>query len=65
MTANPRLNYTITIRKRKLKYLGHIFRMEPDRLVRRTILALTKGGTDYPKGFLFMDVKNSTLEELL
>ena len=39
--------------------------MESDRPVRRTILALTKGGADYPKGSLFMDVKNSTLEELV
>ena len=39
--------------------------MEPDRLVRRTILALTKGGTEYPKESLFMDVENSTLEELV
>ena len=37
----------------------------PDRLVRRTILALTNGGTDYPKGSLFMDVENSTLEDLV
>ena len=39
--------------------------MEPDRLVRKTILALTKGGTDYPKGSLFIDVENSTHEELV
>ena len=39
--------------------------MEPDRHVRRTTLALTKGRTDFPKGSLFMDVENSTLEELV
>ena len=40
--------------------------MEPDTLVKRTIiLAFTKGGTDYPKGSLFMNVENSTLEDLV
>ena len=65
MAANPPFDLIITIRRRRLRFLGHILRMEPDRLVRRTILALTKGGTDYPKGSLFMDVENSTLEELV
>ena len=56
---------TLTLRRRRLRFLGNILRIEPDRLVRRIILALTKGGTDYPKGSLFMDVENSTLEELV
>ena len=44
--------------------MGHILRMELDRLLRRTIiLALTKESTDYPKPSLFMDVENSTLED--
>ena len=64
MTANPLFDLIVTIRRRRLRFLGHILRMEPDRRVRRTILALTKGGTDYPKGSLFMGVENSTLEEL-
>ena len=55
----------ITIRRKRLIFLGHVLRMEPDRLVRRTIIALTKGSTDYPKESLFMVVKNSSLEELV
>ena len=39
--------------------------MEPERLVRRTLFALTKGGTDYPKGSLFMDVEDSAIEDLV
>ena len=65
MATHPTFDLTTTIRKRRLRFLGHILRMEPDRLVRRTIIALTKGGTDYPKGSLFMDVENSPFEELV
>ena len=65
MAADPPFDLAIRIRRRRLRFLGHILRMEPDRLVHRTILALTKGGTDYPKGSLFMDVKNCTFEELV
>ena len=66
MVVNPPFDLLITNQKRRLSYLGHILHMEPDRLLRRTIiLALTKGSTDYPKPSLFMDVENSTLEDLV
>ena len=66
MVVNPPFDLLITNQKRRLRYLGHILRMEPDRLLRRTIiLALTKGSTDYPKPPLFKDVENSTLEDLV
>ena len=66
MVVNPPFDLLITNQKRKLRYLGHILRMEPDRLLRRTIiLALTKGSIDYTKPSLFMDVENSTLEDLV
>ena len=63
MVVNPPFDLFITNQKR---YLGHILLMEPDGLLQRTIiLALTKGSTDYPKPSLFMDVENSTLEDLV
>ena len=66
MAVNPPFDLLITIRKRRLRLLGHILLMEPDRPVQRTIiLALAKGGTDYPKGSMFMDVENSTLADLV
>ena len=40
--------------------LGKVW--ELDRLVRRSCLPLTNGGTDFSKRSLFMDVENSTLE---
>ena len=38
--------------------------MEQDRLVKRTLIALTKGGTVYPEGSLFMDVENKSFIQL-
>ena len=64
MASSPLFDLNLTIRKRRLRYLGHILRMEPDRLVRRTLMALTKGGTNFPEGSLFMNVQNKSIEEL-
>ena len=60
----PPFDLVLTIRKRRLRYLGHILRMEQDRLVKRTLIALTKGGTVYPEGSLFMDVSNKSFTQL-
>ena len=66
MAVNPPFDLFIKIRKRRLRFLGHIRRMESDRLLRRSIiLNLIKGSTDYPKGTLFMVVENSTPEDLV
>ena len=64
LARDPPLNLVLTIRKRRLRYLGHILRMEPDRLVKRTLIALTKGGSVYPEGSLFMDVKDISFADL-
>ena len=42
LARNPPFDLVLTIRKRRLRYLGHILRMEQDRLVKRTLIALTK-----------------------
>ena len=38
--------------------------MGQDRLVKRTLIALTKGGTAYPEASLFMDVENKSFIQL-
>ena len=38
--------------------------MEHDHLVKRTVIALTKGGTMYPEGSLFMDVADKSFTQL-
>ena len=52
----PPFDLLLTIRKRRLRFLGHILRMKPDRLVKRTLAALTKGGTVYPEGALLINI---------
>ena len=48
-----------------LRYLGHVLRMPPDRIVRRALVALVKGGTCYPEGSLFDDCGVASLRELV
>ena len=63
MAADPPFDLNLRIRQRRLRFLGHVLRMEPDRLVRQTLLALTQGGTRFPEGSLFMDIADKTIEE--
>ena len=65
MVANSPFDLIITIRRRRLKFLGHTLRMEPDGLVRWNIIALIKEGIYHPMGSLFIDVENPTIEELV
>ena len=64
IARDPPFDLVLTIRKRRLRYLGHILRMEQNRLVKRTLIALTKGGTVYPEGSLFIDAANKSLTQL-
>ena len=51
----PVFDLVRAIRQRRLQYLGHILRMPESRVVRRTLMALTVTGTQYPEGSLLMD----------
>ncbi len=61
----PEYDLLRAIRQRRLRYLGHILRMPESRVVRRTLVALVKGGTVYPKGNLFMDCQAMRMDELV
>ena len=61
---NPRYNLMLTIRKRRLRYLGHILRMDENRLVRRTLAAYVNGGSAVPEGSLLQDCGCRTFEDL-
>ena len=65
LAISPPFDLIMTIRRRRLRYLGHVLRMDSERLVLKTLMALTKGGTEYPPGSLFMDVEDIPFEELL
>ncbi len=53
------------IRQRRLRYIGHVLRMYECRVVRRALVALTKGGTVYPKGNLCMDCQAMEMHQLV
>ena len=62
--TNPVFNLLLSVRKRRLRYLGHVLRMSNDRLVKKTLLAYTHGGEHVPEGSLLMDCDNLSLPEL-
>ena len=51
--TTPVYDLVLAVRQRRMRYLGHVLRMPPDRIVRRALVALVKGGTCYPEGSLF------------
>ena len=62
--SDPPFYLILTIRKRRLRYLGHVLRMDSERLVLKTLMAFTRGGTIHPPGSLFMDVEHVPIQEL-
>ena len=46
--AMPVYNLVLSVRKRRLRYLGHVLRLPAESIVRRSLLALGKGGAQYP-----------------
>ena len=52
----------VTTIRRSLRCLGGVLRMDGERLVLKTLIARTEGGTDYSPGSLFMDVQDIPFE---
>ena len=63
--TTPVYDLVSAVRQRRMRYLGHVLRMPPDRIVRRALVALVKGGTCYPEGSLFDDCGVASLRELV
>ena len=63
--TTPVYDLVLAVRKRRMRYLGHVLRLPPDRIVRRSFIALVKGGTYYPEGSLFSDCEGAYLHELI
>ena len=47
----PAYNLVLAVSKRRLRYLGHVLLLHAESIVRRTPLALVKGGTPYPETY--------------
>ena len=63
--TEPIYDLLLDIRRRRLRYLGHLLRMDPSRLVRRTLLAYLYGGGSIPKGSLLQDCPDMPLDSLV
>ena len=61
--SNPEFDLVKAIRKRRLRYLGHILRMDSQRLVRRTLLAYVNPVP--PPGSLLDDCKGKSIASLV
>ena len=55
----PDYNLVLAIRRRRLRYVGHILRMDSDRLVKRCLTAYVRGGISPPAGSLLMDCEKT------
>ena len=64
LTISPVYNMLLAVRRRRLRYLGHILCIRRYSVVRRTLMAMTGGGNRYPEGSLFMDCQGSELKDL-
>ena len=62
--VSPAYNLLLSVRQRRLRYLGHLLRLPLDSVVRRTRIAMAGGGNRYPEGSLFMDSQGSELKDL-
>ena len=63
--VNPDFDLVRAIRKRRLRYLGHILRLPPERLLRKSLFAYVMGSDTIPVGSLIADCPlNLNLEDL-
>ena len=53
--VNPDFNLVRSIRQRRLRYLGHILRLPPERLLRKALFAYVLGSDSVPEGSLIAD----------
>ena len=60
--TKPVIDLLLQIRRRRMRYLGHVLRMHEDRLVRKTLMAYIDGGRHIPDGSLLMDCQNELLD---
>ena len=62
--VSPAYNLLLSVRQRRLRYLGHLLRLPHDSVVCRTLIAMAGGGNRYPEGSLFVDCQGSLLKDL-
>ena len=62
--TNPDYDLVLSIRRRRMRYAGHVLRMDENRLVRRSLMAYINGGHNIPDGSLIMDCDPIPIDDL-
>ena len=60
----PAYDLVLAVRRRRLRYLGHVLRMPSDRMVRCALMALVTDTSHYPSGSLLSDCQGIALPQL-
>ena len=63
--ARPEFDLVATVKRRRLQFAGHIFRMDSDRLLRRTFIAYLKSWTTRPAGTLLHGLDSMPTDEVV
>ena len=58
MAIAPAYDLVLAVRRRRLRYLGHVLRMPADRMVRCALMTLVIDASHYPTGSLFSDCQS-------
>ena len=61
----PAYDLVLAVRRRSLRYLGHVLRMPADKMVRWALMALVSDSVMYPSGSLFSDCQGVALPQLV
>ena len=61
----PAYDLVLAVRKRRLRYLGHVLCLPADRMVRRALMAHVMVCRQYPAGSLFSDCADVSLPQLV
>ena len=65
MATAPAYDLALAVRRRRLRYLGHVLRMPADMMVRCALMALVSDSVMYPTGSLFSDCQGVALPQLV
>ena len=63
--TTPAYDLVLAVRRRRLRYLGHVLRMPSERMVRCALMALVTDTSHYPSGSLFSDCQGIALPQLV
>ena len=61
----PAYDLVLAVRRRRVRYLGHVLRTPADRMVRCALMALVIDASHYPMGSLFSDCQGIALPQLV